>query len=56
MGRTWRREERKYNKKKFKKGEKWDRNKRSIKEDEPTKASPKKNKDLEESYGFGMEF
>lgn len=35
MGRTWRKEERQSNKKKFRKGQYWDRQKRQIKEDEP---------------------
>lgn len=36
MGRTWRKEDREYNKKKFRKGEaQWNRKKRTLNNDEP---------------------
>lgn len=50
MGRTWRREERQYNKKKIKKGQVWDRNKRSIKEDDGNKSKQNSREDSAEEY------
>lgn len=50
MGRTWRKEERQYNKKKVKKGQVWDRNKRSIKEDDGTQIRKNDRDDSTKSY------